>query len=127
MSRSLRKILALGATVLLGSALLFFFVLGPAVDRSMNKVSGGMPRVPSDRARELYDSLFVADLHADSLLWGRDLSKRGERGHVDLPRLLEGGVALQAFTVVTKVPMGINIESNPADSDIVLWLAFAQR
>ncbi len=127
MSRGLRKILVLGATALLGSALLLFCVLGTAIDRSMNKVGGGMPREPSDRARELYDSLFVADLHADSLLWGRDLSKRGEHGHVDLPRLLSGGVALQAFTVVTQVPMGINIESNPADSDMVLWLAFAQR
>ena len=30
-------------------------------------------------------TLLVADLHADSLLWGRDLLARGDRGHVDVP------------------------------------------
>jgi microsomal dipeptidase-like Zn-dependent dipeptidase len=32
-------------------------------------------------------------MHADPLLWGRDLLKRASRGHVDLPRLIEGNVA----------------------------------
>jgi len=27
----------------------------------------------------------VADLHADSLLWGRDLLRRGSQGQVDVP------------------------------------------
>ena len=42
-------------------------------------------------------------MHADSLLWGRDLRERHSRGHVDIPRLLDGGVDLQVFSVVTKV------------------------
>ena len=34
------------------------------------------PAHVSDRARELHRRLWVADLHADSLLWGRDLLER---------------------------------------------------
>jgi microsomal dipeptidase-like Zn-dependent dipeptidase len=66
-------------------------------------------------------------MHADSLLWDRDLLSRGTRGHVDVPRLVEGGVALQAFTVVTKTPRNINIESNTSESDNIRFLAIAER
>ena len=31
----------------------------------------------------------LADGHADSLLWNRDLTVRHRRGHVDFPRLRE--------------------------------------
>ena len=48
------------------------------------------PYGASDRARELHAPLWVADLHADSLLWGRDLLERGDRGQVDVPRLRRG-------------------------------------
>jgi membrane dipeptidase len=44
----------------------------------------------------------LADGHADSLLWNRDLTVRHRRGHVDFPRLREAGVRLQCFTVVTR-------------------------
>ena len=47
----------------------------------------------------------MADLHADTLLWERDLLQRHERGHLDVPRMIEGNIALQAFTVFTKIPM----------------------
>jgi microsomal dipeptidase-like Zn-dependent dipeptidase len=40
---------------------------------------------------------------------------------------LEGNVALQAFTVVTKSPRGLNIERNGGDTDDIFWLALAQR
>ncbi|HOP06970.1 MAG TPA: dipeptidase [candidate division Zixibacteria bacterium] len=49
---------------------------------------------------ELHHSAFVADLHCDTVLrirQGRDFSVRNERGHIDLPRLQEGGVGLQVF------------------------------
>ena len=39
----------------------------------------------------------------------------------------EGNVALQAFTVVTKVPKNLNIASNAADSDEILKVALARR
>ena len=44
----------------------------------------------------------LADGHADSLMWNRDLTARHRGGHVDFPRLLEAGVRLQCFTVVTR-------------------------
>jgi microsomal dipeptidase-like Zn-dependent dipeptidase len=53
------------------------------------------------------------------------LNQRGAWGHVDVPRLIEGHVALQGFTVVTKTPRGMNIESNTGDTDNVRLLAIA--
>ncbi len=53
-------------------------------------------------ARALHRSAYVADAHADALLWNRDLQVRQRRGHVDFVRLAEAGVQLQIFTVVTR-------------------------
>jgi membrane dipeptidase len=83
------------------------------------------PYAASDRARALHAELWVADLHADSLLWGRDLLRRSERGHVDVPRLIEGNVALQVFAASTKSPRHLNIERNDDRSDDVVLLALA--
>lgn len=44
----------------------------------------------------------LADGHADSLMWNRDLTLRQRKGQVDFPRLREAGVRLQCFTVVTR-------------------------
>jgi microsomal dipeptidase-like Zn-dependent dipeptidase len=52
----------------------------------------------------LHRRLFVADLHVDTLLWGRDALRRASRGHADLPRLRQGGVDLQVFAVPTNSP-----------------------
>jgi microsomal dipeptidase-like Zn-dependent dipeptidase len=76
--------------------------------------------------RQLHQNLDIVDLHADSLLWRRDLLRRAEYGHVDLPRLVEGNVALQVFAAVTKVPRGLNFERNPADSDLLPLLTALQ-
>jgi membrane dipeptidase len=81
--------------------------------------------VASARANELHQTLDVVDLHADSLLWGRDLLVRGDRGHVDVPRLIKGRVALQAFAACTKVPRHANLERNDDRSDDVLLLGLA--
>ena len=78
-------------------------------------------------ALALHKTLDVADLHGDALLWGRDLLERGTRGHVDIPRLAEGNVALQVFGVVTQSPRGLNIERNDNFTDNILLLAIAQR
>ena len=93
----------------------------------MNAVIDRGPYQPSERASALHKRLLIADLHADSLLWSRDLLRRGSRGHVDVPRLIEGNVALQAFTIVSKTPRGQNIESTDASSDDITLLAIAQR
>jgi membrane dipeptidase len=97
------------------------------VERRLNRLRRGAPPRVSDRARALHQRLFVADLHADTLLWNRDLLARASRGHVDLPRLQEGNVALQAFTVVTKAPRHMNLESNDASTDNLTWLVMLQR
>jgi microsomal dipeptidase-like Zn-dependent dipeptidase len=86
------------------------------------------PATPvSDQARALHASLRVADLHADSLLFGRDLLRRGDRGHVDVPRLIEGRVALQVLSMAVKTPRGLNIDRNEDSSDEILTLALAKR
>ena len=107
--------------------LLGFFLLGPRVTETlMNRVLQPPPYAASEKARRLHSKLLVVDLHADSLLWDRDLLARGSRAHLDIPRLIEGGVALQAFTVVTKVPFGLNIERNTDRSDQIFLLRIAQ-
>lgn len=53
-------------------------------------------------AEELHRRVAVADGHADSLMWNRDLTQASESGHVDFPRLREGGVKIQCFTIVTR-------------------------
>jgi len=117
--------LALGILVLVA----IFFLLVPAlVERALN---GPAPSSAfagiTPEAQKLHSTLRIADLHADSLLWGRDLLARGTRGAVDVPRLIEGHVALEVFTAVTKTPRGLNYVRNKGDSDNILWLALAQR
>jgi membrane dipeptidase len=78
-----------------------------------------LPEV-SARAAALHRESSIVDLHADSLLFGRDLRKRTDKGHVDLPRLREGNVMLQVFGVATSAPLGINIERNePPGLDLI--------
>jgi microsomal dipeptidase-like Zn-dependent dipeptidase len=79
----------------------------------------------SDRARDLHNTLLVADLHADSLLYGRDLLRRSAVGHVDVPRLIEGNVALQALAACVRVPRHLNTERNEDTSDDVALLSIA--
>ena len=111
-------LLALGGGLLLG--------LAPGLaERRMNRVTDRSIEV-SDHARKIHASLFVADLHADTTLWNRNLLARGSRGHVDVPRLIEGGLALQGFTIVTKTPRDMNIERNTAKTDNITLLAVAQ-
>src|SRR5690242_20195941 len=112
--------------VVLGVLAAFMFV-PPLFDYFNNAVVRPQPFTPSAEAKTLHDSLFVADLHSDSLLWNRDLLIENARGHVDLPRLVKGNVALQAFTVVTKTPKSMNYENNTGDTDNITTLAIMQR
>ncbi|MEO1689763.1 MAG: peptidase M19, partial [Pseudomonadota bacterium] len=105
-----------------------FLAIAPGyVERSRNVVQAHAPFPVSDAAKALHADLTVGDWHADSLLWQRDIGTRGTRGHVDVPRLIEGGVALQVFTAVTKSPAGQNIQANDADAfDTITPLAIGQ-
>ncbi len=110
--------------VLIGLGILFVLAMGilrfgvlPYLDARKNAVLATGSYSVSERARAVHDAAFVADLHADSLLWKRDLRKRNSRGHVDVPRLRDGGVDLQVFSVVTKVSRLRNYDMNPGDHD----------
>ena len=116
---------ALGTVVVL--ALIAFFGVGAVVERFLNRLEPVPLPVVSDVARALHATSLVADMHADSLLTGRDLVRRSRVGHVDLPRLQEGGVGLQFFTAATVVPFGLNIERNESDAfDLLTLLGMAQ-
>jgi len=95
-------------------------------ERRLNPTAFTPPYYASERARALHERLLVADLHADSLLWGRDLLVRAERGHVDVPRLIEGNVALQVLAASTKSPRHLNIERNDDRTDDIVLLAIAE-
>ena len=109
-------------------AIVAFFVFAPAyLDKRRNPVIEHAPYAVSDAARTLHNSLVIGDLHADPLLWKRDLTKRNTRGQMDIPRLIEGNVTLQVFTAVTKSPAGQNIHQNEADArDNITLLAIGQ-
>lgn len=109
----------------LGWALVFVVILVAAavvglpgyVERGQNHVDG-KPLIPvSKQAEQLHATLIIVDLHADTLLWKRNLLDPANRGHVDLPRLQQGNVALQVFSSVTKSPKGLNYDRNNADAD----------
>jgi membrane dipeptidase len=105
----------------------FFLTIPRLVDEDQNKVVKKPPYAASARALSLHQQLTIADLHADSLLWGRDLLERSSYGHVDIPRLADGNVALQVFSLPTKSPAGLNIESNGDKNDQIFWLAIVDR
>lgn len=102
------------------------YALPSIAERELNQVKRPA-HAPSAHARKLHASLRIVDLHADSLMATRDLGSRSSSGHVDLPRLLEGNVAVQAFTIVTKVPRGLNMTRNDDKSDLVRLIAIGAR
>ncbi|MEO1323195.1 MAG: membrane dipeptidase [Pseudomonadota bacterium] len=60
---------------------------------------------------QFYADLRIVDMHADSLLWVRDLSKRSTSGQVDFPRLIDANVTLQFFMAVVESPNDITSDS----------------
>lgn len=114
-------------TVVATTGVVSVFALTPAdIERGQNRVEP-VPLGIGQAAAALQASLGVVDMHADSLLWQRDLLTRGDRGHVDLPRLIEGHYALQVLSSVTKSPAGQNYDANGADSDTVTGLVKFQQ
>lgn len=110
---------------LLGAGTLFSSKLSQ-IDGQMNAVTPHKAYVISETAQAFHNRLKIADLHTDTLLWDRDPTKRNDYGHVDLPRLSEGGVNLQIFSAVTKTPDGQNFNENDSDSDGLKKLVMAQ-
>ena len=121
MIRLIRRLFlaVLGLAVLAAVAVAIW---GPAyVERRLNPVGapagdGAAAWPVSPQAQALHDSLLIGDWHSDALLWDRNILRRVDRGHVDVPRLIQGNVAVQVFTTVTKSPRGQNYSRNAADA-----------
>ncbi len=123
-----RSILLSRIAIATGTILvLAWLAIGLTLERFVNRVEPvPLPEI-TPRAEALHRTSFVADLHADSLLFGRDLLERSTVGHVDLPRLQEGGVGLQVFSLPTIVPFGLNVERNEAGGlDSLTFAGIAQ-
>lgn len=82
------KGIVLGVLVLIAGG--FFFVFPAYLERSSNRVLERPAYTPSPEAQALHRTLTIVDLHCDALLWNRNLLKRHNYGHVDIPRLIEG-------------------------------------
>ncbi|MEO6534779.1 MAG: dipeptidase [Sphingomicrobium sp.] len=113
---------------LLGVSLLAAAAIVPArLGADFNQVDGKPLIAVGEEAKALHATLAIVDLHADTLMWKRDPLARAEWGHVDLPRLRDGNVALQLFSSVTKSPSGLNYDRNSAAArDSITLLAIAQ-
>jgi membrane dipeptidase len=119
--------MVVGSTIALG----VLWQSGPTlVDETLNNiavVSNKLPIVTAEHD-QFHRSLNVVDMHADSLLWSyRDLNVRSPIGHLDVERMIEGNVAIQAFTIVTKLPKNLNYEMNTNETDSIFLLGFVQQ
>ena len=100
---------------------------GSLADRLLNRVYRDPPYQAGPAAAALHRRQQVVDLHGDVLLWNRDLLQRASYGHVDLPRLQEGNVALQVFGVVTQFPLFVGLDDNSGRPDVITALAWVDR
>lgn len=122
----MRKRIWIPATLIAAAAVGFFGIAPGYVEGSMNQIDGKPLIAVSDEAKALHKTLNIVDLHSDTLMWNRDLNGSASRGHMDLPRLQEGNVALQLFSSVTKTPKNQNYDGNGADSDNITLLTITQ-
>jgi microsomal dipeptidase-like Zn-dependent dipeptidase len=122
----MRKKIWIPATLIAAAAIGFFGIAPGYVEGAMNQIDGKPLIAVSDEAKALHKTLNIVDLHSDTLMWNRDLNESASRGHMDLPRLQEGNVALQLFSSVTKTPKNQNYDGNGADTDNITLLTNAQ-
>ncbi|MFK8050161.1 MAG: dipeptidase [Halioglobus sp.] len=123
----MKKKMMLTTVIVLAFGFLVLWLAPAILESQMNIVLPHDSYEVSGEAQKLHDSLAIADLHSDSTLWKRDLLERGTRGHVDIPRMREGNLALQMFTTVTRSPRGQNYEKNSEDAfDNITLVAFIQ-
>lgn len=78
-------------------------VISRTVDRVLHTTS--QVELPVDpEAAAFHASVPVVDLVVGTPLFRTDLLRRRRHGHVDLPRLVDGGVDLVGFTIATRHP-----------------------
>ncbi len=120
MSAAVRK-LAIIFVALVLFVVVVFVLLPRLVGAGLNRARERPPYAAAPWARQLVQG--SVDLHADPLLWGRDLLQRSSSGQVDLPRLQEAG-----FGVVTQAPLFMRASHNPTGGkDLITALAIASR
>lgn len=117
----------LSLTGLILVVVIAYFALAPSIFEKQTNMIDGKP-LPEIRAeaQALHDSLFIVDLHSDTLLWKRKITDSVDYGHMDMERLQRGNVGLQIFSSVTKTPKGQNYDSNSAETDNITLLAISQ-
>ena len=122
----MKKVL-ISVAVLIVASVVGVLYFGPGyLENSTNVVVEHEPYEISSEAQLLHNTLQVADLHSDTLLWARNPLDRSAIGHVDIPRLVDGNVTLQVFAAVTKVPVGLNYDSNTGENDRLTQLVMLQ-
>jgi len=72
-------------------------------------------------------NLYVADMHADTLLWKRNIAERSEIGHADLHRLLDVNVGLQVFMSVVEAPDDVDSDSIKQEGDQITTVALLDK
>lgn len=122
----MRKRIWIPATLIAAAAVGFFGFVPGYVEGSMNQIDGKPLIAVSNDAKALHKTLTIVDLHSDTLMWNRDLNDSAARGHMDLPRLQDGNVALQLFSSVTKTPKDQNYDGNSDKTDNITLLTIAQ-
>jgi membrane dipeptidase len=75
---------------------------------SRNHTTLTKPYSPGKDAISFHITLDVADAHNDALLWNTDIMKESDIGHIDLPRVRQGNIALLTFSCATKMPKKFN-------------------
>lgn len=116
----------LGGLLFAGVIYLFFFAAHRA-DLDKNVHEGIDVSQVSPEVVQFHEQIYIADLHADNLLWDRDPLTRLDHGHVDIPRLIEGNICIQVFDAVIKMPVGHNYYETKDSWDQITFLAIANR
>lgn len=78
-------------------------VVSRSADRLLNTVALANPAI-GEAARELHANVPVVDLLVATPLFRSGFVRRRKHGHVDLPRLIDGGVDLVGFSIATRHP-----------------------
>ena len=126
--KKLKRIILFTISILLILYFIASLIVPKKLDAKYNTVALQPPYKVSSEAQELYNSLdFIADMHCDALLWKRNLLERNDYGSVDIPRMLEANMGIQAFTIVTKAPKKMNFDNNTDETDQITLPYILQR
>lgn len=77
----------------------------------------------SDKAANLSSRIWFADLHADSLMWKRDIRIDHPLGDVSVPKMKKNRIALQLFLSVVEAPNDIKSDSIAEEGDQIRKVA----